>query len=55
MCSRHRPENGADSAPPSHPPRDGSYKICSVCSKLVPTDPRGDVLDAAGRCDQCAP
>ena len=31
------------------------YVICSVCARLVETDPRGDVLDSSGRCDTCRP
>lgn len=30
-----------------------SYKICSACRRLVPVDPRGDVVDSAGRCIEC--
>lgn len=30
------------------------YRICTVCGKPIKADPRGDVLDAAGRCDACA-
>lgn len=29
--------------------------VCSVCESVVKADPRGDVLDAAGRCDDCQP
>jgi hypothetical protein len=34
---------------------DKPRKICSVCGRLVATDPRGDVLDSSGRCDECRP
>lgn len=30
-------------------------KVCTSCGRLVRKDERGDVLDASGRCDQCAP
>lgn len=31
------------------------YVRCSVCGLLVEKDPRGDVLDSSGRCDECRP
>jgi hypothetical protein len=30
-----------------------NYVACSACGRLVPTDPRGNVLDSAGRCLEC--
>lgn len=29
--------------------------VCSVCEKVIPADPRGDVLDSSGRCFDCTP
>jgi hypothetical protein len=29
--------------------------VCSVCETVIPVDPRGDVLDASGRCQECQP
>lgn len=34
---------------------DSEAVICSVCERVIPADPRGDVLDSSGRCDECRP
>lgn len=32
-----------------------SHVRCSVCGNWIEIDPRGDVLDSSGRCDECQP
>ena len=31
------------------------YAHCTVCGRAVERDPRGEVLDSSGRCDECRP
>ena len=35
--------------------RANGWEVCSECSRAVPKDERGDVLDSSGRCDECRP